>query len=472
MPFEAGYRPGLPRSLCLIVEIGVLLGLLVGCGGETATVVVDTGSSIVAVDGLGGDSEEDAASIQDVAPHTDATGNPDLLMDSVCLADEVSPSDWVSGPEEAFLLDWDPQSDTEPEVWSQDTSGDGWDYVSGDAGDVVPDGICGCVDKDPEPWSRKIMGAGGVVVFTEVLYEPADGASPAWVELYNPFSIDMDISGWQISGDVTYLFPDDTFMPPGGYLVVASDPAALGLIAGAEALGPWSGILPLWYGKIELRSNTDRLMDVVEWTAGYPWPVTAAGSGASLSKMNPVSRSEEAEGWQGSWAPGGSPAEANFPEDVVPADDPGLRFSEVSAGGGTFWVELVNSKEVPSDLADLVLATSTGAEVTLSPWSLMPGEIALLTLDELGFSPEPGELLFLFSPGKELVLDGVTITNDPRAREEEGGAWYFPEPPTPGESNAPQVPGTVVINEIMYHHAPFSDTDGSPLTSTEEWLEL
>mgnify|MGYP002641081266 CR=1 FL=1 len=474
MRFEPGDQPDLARSLRLILEIGVLLGLLVGCGGEVTGVRIDTGSDIVSSDDLGQDFVEDEASIPDISPDADTTANPDLPLDSIGFPDEVSLSDGVSDAAEDLSLDWTPLSDTEPEAeaWSQDVWEDVSGDVSGDEVDVAPDETGICVDHDPEPWSRSITGAGGAVVFTEVMYNSADGSNLAWVELYNPFSIDMDISGWRLSGDVTYLFPDDTFMPPGGYLVVASDPDALDLSAGAAALGPWSGMLPPWKGNIELLSNTDRLMDLVSWHAADPWPVIAAGSGASLSKMNPVSRSEEAEGWRGSWAVGGSPGEANFAEDEVPDDDPGLRFSEVSAGGNSFWIELINSKDVPTDLADLVLATSTGAEATLAPWSLMPGELALLTMDELGLSPAPGERLFLFSPGKELVLDGVTVTNDPRARAEEGGAWTFPKPPTPGESNTPPVPGTVVINEIMYHHAPVPALDGTPFTSTEEWLEL
>ncbi|MFH1532883.1 MAG: lamin tail domain-containing protein [Pseudomonadota bacterium] len=371
----------------------------------------------------------------------------------------------MSDAQEDLPPDWTPLSDAEPEA---DAESD----VSGDDIDVAPDETGLCVDHDPEPWSRKILGAGGTVVFTEVMYKPANGSNLAWVELYNPFSIDMDVSGWRLSGDVSYLFPDDTFMPPGGTLVVASDPGAMGLPGAAEALGPWSGILPPWKGTIELRSNTDRLMDLVSWTAADPWPVTAAGSGASLSKVNPLSPSEEAESWRGSWTVGGSPGAANFPEDEISANDSGLRISELSAGGNAFWIELVNTKDAPSDLADLVLASSTGPEVTLSPWSLMPGELALLTEDELGFAPPPGELLFLYSPGKAIVLDGVTVTNDPRARAEAGGGWTFPKPPTPGEINTPSAPGTVAINEIMYHHAPVPTLDGGAVASTEEWIEL
>ncbi len=498
MRLDAGYQPGLVRALLRMVGLPFLLVLLVGCGEDAISVSPDAGGTdIVAVDGRGQDAGEDASLLPDVAVDPDTVGDPDLSPDSVELIDGTTLPDWVSDAEpeaDAEMdqgTDWslDAGEDSAGDVLddvledaSEDASADvSWDASedasedavdAADAADVAPDETGSCVDQDPEPWSRDIKGAGGAVVFTEVMYNAADGSGLAWVELYNPFSIDMDLSGWRLSGDVSYTFPDDTFMAPGGYLVVASDPVGVDAAAGAGILGPWSGILPPWKGDIKLRSNTDRLMDLVKWTAQAPWPVTAAGSGASLSKVNPVGRSEEAEEWRGSWAVGGSPGDANFPAEGPPAADPGLRINELSAGGEGFWIELINAKGAPSDLADVVLASSSGAEATLSSWSLMPGELALVTADDLGFSPGPGERLFLFSPGKELVLDGAAVTHDPRARPPGSDAWYFPTPTTPGEANAPPVPGAVVINEIMYHHASVPGLDGGPMASTEEWIEL
>ena len=73
-----------------------------------------------------------------------------------------------------------------------------------------------------------------VVVFNEVHYNPR-GASEAgeWVELFNQMGIKTDVSGWRIEG-IGYTFPDNTFIAPGGYLVVAKTP-------GFGELGPFSG---------------------------------------------------------------------------------------------------------------------------------------------------------------------------------------------------------------------------------------
>ncbi len=459
MPLGAGDRTGASRALSPILGIGLLLASWTGCGNEGVVVRLDIGGdTLVSMDSdAHPDLLLDTQDLPDAGPDTLFDAAPDTFFDAAFDTPETASTDWIPP------TDTSDTSDTAPDSWIQDT----WPQDTGT--DAWVDPPEGCLEKDPPPWSRKIKGAGGAVVFTEVMYQPLD-ADPSWVELHNPFAIDMDISGWALDGDVSYSFPDDTFVPSGGYLVVASEPGLLDLGEGGMALGPWSGILPSGSGEIELRSNTDRLMDVVKWTAWHPWPVTPAGSGASLSKIDPVARSEEAEGWGHSLTPGGSPGVAN--PSAVEAEDPGLRFNEVSGGGADAWIELVNAGDAPADLADFVVAPAMGAEATLPMGSLMPGELALLTLDTLGLQAEPGERLFLYAPEKSLVLDGVGLTADPRARDDAGTRWYFPDPPTPGAANAPLVPGTVVINEIMYNHAPIHFPGVPPLASEEEWLEL
>lgn len=56
--------------------------------------------------------------------------------------------------------------------------------------------------------------------------ESSGGEPGDWVELYNPGPRVSDISGWTFSDDDdehTYVFPDDTVVPAGEYLVVDSD---------------------------------------------------------------------------------------------------------------------------------------------------------------------------------------------------------------------------------------------------------
>ena len=65
-----------------------------------------------------------------------------------------------------------------------------------------------------------------VVVFNELMYHPgsADGVGESeWVELYNQMGVDIDMSGWRLSGGVEFTFPEGTVIGGGDYLLVSSN---------------------------------------------------------------------------------------------------------------------------------------------------------------------------------------------------------------------------------------------------------
>ena len=87
------------------------------------------------------------------------------------------------------------------------------------------------------------LSAEGII--NEIHYHPrGTGNSLEFIELHNQMSVDMDMGGWQLAGGIEFEFPQGTVIDAGGYLVVASDPAALQAASGfAEALGPFIGFL-------------------------------------------------------------------------------------------------------------------------------------------------------------------------------------------------------------------------------------
>ena len=46
--------------------------------------------------------------------------------------------------------------------------------------------------------------ADATAVFNEVMYHPAPAAAPEWIEFRNVLSVNLDLSGWSITGGVGY----------------------------------------------------------------------------------------------------------------------------------------------------------------------------------------------------------------------------------------------------------------------------
>ncbi len=153
------------------------------------------------------------------------------------------------------------------------------------------------------------------------------------------------------------------------------------------------------------------------------------------------------------------------------AAEPTLVLNELAPGSASpFWVELLNASQGTLDSAGLVLASSAGDEFALAAEPLEPGD--LLALDDLGFSPEAGDLLFLYGADGGALLDAVRVGEGIRGRADDGGSWRVPSEATPGDPNLIELVEGVVINEVQYHRAPLSQ-EGEPVTTqSEEWIEL
>lgn len=162
--------------------------------------------------------------------------------------------------------------------------------------------------------------ADSTVVFNEIMFHPVTNESALeWVELHNQMAVDMDLSAWFLTGGIQFTFPEGTIVPGGGYLVIASDPAALAASTGLKILlGPFTGQLNNSGELLELRDRNNRLMDSVDYGDDDKWPVAPDGSGASLIKRHPDVASASPENWTGSIVVGGTPGRRNFPDPLAP----------------------------------------------------------------------------------------------------------------------------------------------------------
>ncbi len=311
--------------------------------------------------------------------------------------------------------------------------------------------------------------ADSTTVFNEIQYHPRSDSDPEWVELHNQMAVDMDLSQWSLDGAVSFTFPEGSIIPAGGYLVVAADPALLSTTA---ALGPFFGRLDNAGERLELRNNSGRLMDALEYDDNDPWPAAADGSGATLSKRNPGSASAPAENWGASVSLGGSPGQPNVTTGFTPA---GLALNELAPIGLAegFWVELINLGSQPAVTAGCRLAfPGTGLEdMALPDTSLEPGAVLLLDVAAPFGSLDPGALIALISAGGSELIDARRAARLPVARAaEHGQAWRTPLEATPGLPNIFAFHQDVVINEILYRAYPLAAVPAQPAQYETEAL--
>jgi Lamin Tail Domain/CotH kinase protein len=153
-------------------------------------------------------------------------------------------------------------------------------------------------------------------VINEIHYHPADdailGPLPLeFVELHNAGDTTVDLSNWKLTSGITFTFPAATSLAPGGYVVVAQDPAILLSKYAITALGPWVGKLSNSGDTVELRDPTNLLKDTVSYQPGFPWPTSANGAGPSIELANASLDNDLGGSWRASGTTG-SPAATYF----------------------------------------------------------------------------------------------------------------------------------------------------------------
>jgi hypothetical protein len=180
-------------------------------------------------------------------------------------------------------------------------------------------------------------------IINEIHYNGAASADPEWLELHNQLSIDVDLTGWRLTGGANYTFPAGTTLKAGGYLVISGNPSALQTAAGITGvLGPWTGNLNNGGETLRLRDLSDRVMEEVTYNDRGRWPSGADGSGATLARKGGHTRGDSADGWELSKRTGGSPGASNDGIQLAPAvpvfgEGEAWLYQDASAGLAAGW---------------------------------------------------------------------------------------------------------------------------------------
>jgi hypothetical protein len=151
------------------------------------------------------------------------------------------------------------------------------------------------------------------VVINEIHYNPDQNPiREEFIELYNPSNAPVNLSLWRLRDGVDFVFTNGTTIPAGGYLVVASDPATIQSRYGVAAFGPWTGNLSSDGERVTLRDAADNIVDEVDYSTEFPWPIAANGNGPSMELIHPALDNDLGSSWASPLNPAGpSPRAAN-----------------------------------------------------------------------------------------------------------------------------------------------------------------
>jgi len=178
------------------------------------------------------------------------------------------------------------------------------------------------------------------VLFSEMMYNPSvEGELPEdpnleFIELYNAGNATADLSGWALTKGVYYVFPEQTQLLPGEYLVVASKPEAILQYYGlSDVYGPWEGALSNHGETLELVDVTGSVVnrltfaDQGDWAhrtlgpsdfnhRGWLWQADHDGYGRSLELINPALPNTYGQNWSSSLFEDGTPGQVNSVAEV------------------------------------------------------------------------------------------------------------------------------------------------------------
>ena len=180
------------------------------------------------------------------------------------------------------------------------------------------------------------------VVFSEVMYHPADGGDE-FIELRNMAGVDVPLydpanpaNTWKFTDGIAFAFPAGSVIPANQYaLVVGIDPAAFrakyAVPAAAAIFGPCTGALANGGETLELSrpGEPESLppytvpsyrVDRLTYGDSTPWPEWADGHGSPLIRKA-ADYGNDAANWEAGNA-GGTPGAANIPLDPTSPSAP------------------------------------------------------------------------------------------------------------------------------------------------------
>jgi hypothetical protein len=336
---------------------------------------------------------------------------------------------------------------------------------------------------------------------SEIMYNPIDGQDAEFLELTHVGTRTLNLSGLAFTKGIGFIFPPDTALEPGAFLVLVSNPSVFAQVYPDVPIGGvYSGNLASEGERLLLEDADGNVLLSVDYDDEDFWPVGADGFGYSLVLANPAGDGDDPTTWRASADFGGSPGTA----DPSPLHA-GVVINEIltrTTGPLEDAIELYNITEKDIAVGGWYLSDSRINEANLRKFKIAAGTVIkaggyiVFYEFQLGTGGAGGAGFSLSSRGDGVYLSaadgggdltGYIVGHDFEAAESgvsmgryftsTGQDFTALETPTfgidapqtvqqfrtgQGAANAPPKVGPVVINEILYN----------PLEPEEQFLEL
>lgn len=336
------------------------------------------------------------------------------------------------------------------------------------------------------------------LIINEIMYDPLVPETE-FIEIYNRSSQHaFDLSGFRLRG-VDFDFLPGTWIGADSYLVVARNPYALQELygPGIPVAGPYNGTLQsggeqLRLVRLETDTEPELLIDEVNYSAFFPWPDGARGTGASIQRIDPAHSGDDPANWGvapsvgNDWQFVAVTGEVHWNRPYIYLEDAGevhiddLRLvagstPEVGQNlleNGDFEQPLVGTWTISPNLADSqivtnvaksgdaslhVVASSGGTTQATAIWQDREG------VEKLEDSPQPYTLSYWYLPN----TNGAPLTI--RFRYSDFGPGRIdhtqittPQPmalATPGAPNTGPTELREIPNTSLLHYWNFNDTN-------------
>ena len=248
----------------------------------------------------------------------------------------------------------------------------------------------------------------------------ASGGGADWVELANIDATPHDLTGWSIqdAGGSSYIFPDGTFIPASGYLLLTSD------LTFSFGLGSEDTVI--------LLDATGKEIDTVDWAAGdapegSSWARIPDKTGSFQTTNQPTPDAPNVPSAVSGCGDGTcddsedcSTCEADCGSCLAPAEVVINEIVAKAVDGGVDWIEIHNIGTDQADVSGWTVQDDGGNVYALpTPTNILVGGYYLMTQDEFGFGLGKDDSVTLKNSAGTVI--DVADWNDGDAPE--GSSW-------------------------------------------------